>query len=196
MVEVRPLARDEIEASVEALARLRITVFREFPYLYAGDPDYERRYLETALGSAGAVVIGAFDATALVGAATAGPLADHFREFAEPFAARGWSAGDFFYFGESVLERDYRGQGIGHLFFDHREEAARTAGFRHAVFSSVIRPGDHPERPAGYRPLDGFWRARGYRPVEGLVTRFSWTDIGVAEETEKPMQFWMKTLTD
>ena len=58
----------------------------------------------------------------------------------------------------------------------------------------MIRPADHPARPAGYAPLDGFWRKRGYAPVDGLTASFPWKDIGDEAETEKPMQFWMRDL--
>lgn len=193
-MEVRRLDRAEAEAAFDDLARLRIEVFRDFPYLYDGDLDYERRYLATYMESPGAVVIGARDAGRLVGAATASPLADHFEAFAEPFAARGLDPADFFYFGESVLEKRYRGRGVGVRFFEEREKAALDAGFGSCVFSAVVRPSDHPLRPADYQPLDGFWRKRGYARIEGLTTGFSWRDVGEAEETVKPMEYWSKRL--
>lgn len=120
-LDVRPLGRAEAEALMGDIARLRIEVFRAFPYLYDGDAAYERRYLETYLRSAGAVVIGAFDGDALVGAATASPLADHFDAFAGPFAAHGLDPADWFYFGKSVLLPRYRGRGVGVRFFEERE---------------------------------------------------------------------------
>ena len=193
-LRVKLLSHQEAEAAFDDLALLRIEVFRDFPYLYQGDLDYERRYLTTYMASPGAVVIGAFDGTNLVGAATASPLSDHFKEFAEPFAARGLQLSGFFYFGESVLKKPYRGLGIGVRFFDERERAARGAGFPCCVFSSVIRPSDHPARPAGYMPLDAFWTKRGYARIEGLVTSFSWRDVGEAAETAKAMEFWQKRL--
>lgn len=193
-VEVRRLSRREAEAAFDELASLRIEVFRDFPYLYEGDFDYERRYLATYMASPGAVVIGAFDGGALVGAATASPLSDHFEAFAGPFAARGLDPAGFFYFGESVLRKAYRGLGVGVRFFEEREKAAREAGFLRCVFSAVIRPADHPARPAGYVPLDAFWTRRGYARIDGLTTGFSWRDVGEAHETVKPMEFWQKTL--
>lgn len=194
VIEVRRLSRQEAEAAFDDLARLRIEVFRDFPYLYEGDVDYERRYLATYMASPGAVIVGAFDGTELVGAATASPLADHFGEFAQPFAARGLDPAEFFYFGESVLRKRYRGRGVGVRFFKEREKAAREAGFARCVFCAVVRPADHPARPADYTPLDAFWAKRGYGRIEGLVTGFSWRDVGEAEETVKPMEFWEKRL--
>ena len=44
-------------------------------------------------------------------------------------------------------------------------------GFTHCAFCAVVRPPDHPLRPAGYVPLDAFWTARGYAKVEGVVAR-------------------------
>ena len=194
-VEVRPLGRDEIASRFDELARLRIVVFRAFPYLYDGDMDYERRYLETYLAAPGAFVCGAFDGDRLVGAATAAPLSEHKAEFAMPFAARGLDVEDFFYFGESVLLPEYRGQGIGVRFFAEREAEARRQGFARCLFSAVIRPDDHPARPAGHVPLDAFWHKRGYARVEGLTTAYSWKDIGDAVETDKPMEYWMRSLS-
>jgi GNAT superfamily N-acetyltransferase len=193
---VRRLTRSEAEAAFDDLARLRIEVFRDFPYLYDGDLDYERRYLATYLSQQGAAIIGAFDGSRLVGAATASPLANHFAEFAQPFAERGLDVADFYYFGESVLEKAYRGRGIGVRFFEEREKAARQDGFTRCIFSAVVRPDDHPLRPADYRSLDDFWRKRGYRRLEGFVTGFSWRDVGETQETEKPMEFWIKELAE
>lgn len=193
-MDVRRLSRDETHAALDDLARLRIAVFRDYPYLYEGDLGYEHRYLATYLQSPGAVVIGAYDGGELVGAATASPLTDHFEEFAEPFAARGLDPADYFYFGESVLRKTCRGRGVGVRFFEEREKAARAAGYGACVFSSVVRPVDHPMRPAGYVPLDAFWKKRGYARIERLSTGFSWRDVGDVEESVKPMEYWSRRL--
>ncbi|WP_421852984.1 GNAT family N-acetyltransferase [Oricola sp.] len=193
-VFVRPLGATEISQRFEELARLRITIFRAWPYLYDGDIGYERNYLKTYLDAPGAFVCGAFVGEVLVGAATASPLAQHREEFARPFAERGLEVGDFFYFGESVLLPAYRGQGIGVRFFEEREAEALRQGLAKCIFSAVLRPADHPLRPENHVPLDGFWRNRGYRRIEGMRTEFSWKDVGDDSETAKPMEYWMRTI--
>lgn len=193
-VGITTLRGDALAAALPAVAQLRVSVFRAFPYLYDGDEAYERRYLAAYADSPGAVVIAATVDGRLVGAATAAPLEDHEPDFAARARTLGLDPAAIFYFGESVLDPAFRGRGIGHGFFDAREAAAGAAGRTHAAFCAVIRPDDHPARPAEYRPLDPFWRKRGYAPVEGFVGRLAWRDLGEAAETEKPMRFWMRAL--
>ncbi|RFP88571.1 N-acetyltransferase [Rhodobacteraceae bacterium 63075] len=194
MTEVRPLKGEELAAALDDVARLRIEVFRAYPYLYDGDFDYERKYLDPYRESPGAIIVGAFDAGRLVGAATGTPLADHADDFAAAFAGTGIALEEVFYCAESVLLPAYRGQGIGHAFFEHREAHARMLGFEKSAFCAVVRGEDHPMKPEGYQPLDAFWRKRGYAPLDGVVAGFSWKDLGDVEETEKPLQFWMREI--
>ena len=183
----------DVGATLDDLARLRIAVFRDWPYLYDGDLDYERRYLELYTNPR-AIVVGAFDGPRMVGAATGMPMTDHDDDFSAALAGIDTPLSDIFYCAESVLLPGYRGQGAGHAFFDAREDHARALGLTHSAFCGVQRPDSHPARPAGYRPLDAFWRKRGYAPVPGAIARFAWKDIGDSTETEKPLQFWMKRL--
>lgn len=194
-IQIAPLTGAALRAALPDLARLRIGVFREWPYLYDGSDDYERDYLARFSESDGSIVVAAMDANRVIGAATGTPLGGHAEDFAQPFVSRGADLSRIFYFGESVLLRSYRGRGIGHAFFDLREAHARSlGGFAEVTFCSVVRPLDHPLRPRDYRDVEGLWRKRGYRPVEGLVGSFKWLDIGEEQETAKPMQYWMKDL--
>jgi GNAT superfamily N-acetyltransferase len=191
---VRPLTGAEIHAAIDDLAALRIAVFADFPYLYDGDAGYEAEYLKEFVAAPDAVLVAAFDADRIVGAATASPMRAQKAEFREPFEARGIATDRLFYFGESVLLPGYRGHGIGNAFFDHREAQARRCGATAATFAAVIRPDDHPARPVGYTPLDAFWAKRGYAPVPGFVTELAWKEHGEADESLKPMQYWMRAL--
>ncbi len=194
MLDIRALTGTALDAALDDVARLRIAVFRAFPYLYDGNLDYERTYLATYADSDAAILVGAFDGPRLVGAATGTPMEDHAEDFARALSEWGVPLGQVFYLAESVLLPEYRGQGAGHAFFDMRESHARALGQTHAAFCSVNRPADHPARPADYRPLDPFWRKRGYAPLPGAIARFRWKDLDESDETEKPLQFWTRTL--
>lgn len=193
-LRVAPMSPTEIAASLLDLADLRIRVFAEYPYLYDGDLAYERQYLSAYVESAEALMVGVRDGDRLVGVATGTPMEDHDDALAEAFAGRDLPVGEIFYCGESVLLPAYRGRGIGHTFFELREAHAQALGRRWSAFCAVIRPPGHPARPPGYRPLDGFWRSRGYAELPGATARLRWRDLGEAEETEKSMQFWIRSL--
>ncbi|WP_101341179.1 GNAT family N-acetyltransferase [Cereibacter azotoformans] len=193
-LEARVLTGPALEERLDEVAALRMRVFRDWPYLYEGSMEYERAYLSAYRTSSGAILVGAFDGNRLVGASTGTPMEDHAEDFATAFAATGVPLDQIFYCAESVLLPDYRGQGMGHRFFDLREAHARALGRRHSAFCSVIRPADHPLRPPSARSNEPFWRGRGYAPLPGVIAEYSWTDVGESRETRKPLQFWMRTL--
>ena len=176
------------------VAALRMEVFREWPYLYAGDEAYELGYLAAyARGDRNLVVL-AFDGERVIGAATALPLTAHDEPVAPPLVAAGFDADAVCYFGESVLLGAYRGRGLGHRFFDEREAFAREQGFAWAAFCAVERADDDPRRPAGYQGHDRFWSKRGFVRCPDIVGRLAWPDVGETEESSKPMVYWVKRL--
>lgn len=197
-IEIRILKGDDLRVALPELAGLRISVFREWPYLYDGSLDYEEKYLARYADTDGAVIVGAFDnafeGDRLVGAATGQPLIHEVAAIRRPFEEAGLDPAEVFYFAESVLDPDYRGQGIGHRFFDEREAHARSVGCSRAGFCAVIRPDNHPMKPEDYSPLDPFWTKRGYRKLAGGIVYFPWQDVGESRETEKPMQIWIGDL--
>lgn len=193
-IRIERLTGARLSAHLPDVARLRIEVFRAFPYLYVGDLDYEARYIASFAASPNALVVAAFDGDAVVGASTAAPMAHQMDEVTAPFRARGDDLATMFYFGESVLLSNYRGRGAGVRFFEEREAHARVCGAAAAAFCAVVRSADHRARPADYVPLDDFWRHRGFAPQPGLICHIAWKEIGGTEESPKAMQFWTKRL--
>ncbi|MET0640795.1 MAG: GNAT family N-acetyltransferase [Hyphomicrobium sp.] len=194
-LDVKSVTGPEILTVLPDLGRLRIIVFRDWPYLYEGTLEYEEKYLEKFAKAKGAVVICAYDGDEMVGASTGAPMVEHADEFGEPFKKAGYDISKIFYCGESVLLKSHRGHGLGHAFFDGREaQAKKLGGFTHSTFCRVVRPDDHPLKPADYAPLDPFWKKRGYAPVDGLIATYDWQDVDQPAETTHQMQFWMKTL--
>lgn len=184
-----------IEGCFEDLAHLRIEVFRDFPYLYEGSIDYEREYLKTYSNSERALLFAVYDQQKMVGATTCIPLTDETKEVQEPFVKAGYDLSKVFYFGESILLRPYRGQRLGHKFFDVRESHAASFGeYDITCFCAVVRPEDHPLKPQDYRPNDQFWLKRGYTQRPELTSLFDWTDLGETTSTSKPMVYWTKSI--
>lgn len=190
--DLETLSGAAVRAVVPDLARLRVEVFRDWPYLYDGDLAYERRYLAKYAAMDDATIVVARVAGRIVGASTALPLARAEEEMQRPFRAAGLDPRDWYYFGESVLEAAHRGRGIGVAFFGAREARAAALGYRRTTFCAVERPDDHPLRPPGYQPLDAFWARRGYARRPELRASFDWRDIGAPAQAAHPMVFWTR----
>lgn len=188
------LAGPALHPLLPDLSRLRITVFRDWPYLYDGDEAYERQYLRAYADAPGAAVVVCRDGAAVVGAATCEPMTQGHAPVRQAFEAAGLDPTTFCYFGESVLLARYRGRGAGVRFFTDREAHARALGLRFAAFCSVLRHAGDPRRPAEYTPLDAFWRKRGYTPRPDLTVSFDWKEVGSAEEMPHRLAFWIKDL--
>lgn len=151
------LSGPALNQHIDALAHLRMQVFRDFPYLYDGDVAYEAKYLRTYIEAPDSVIVLAQANNNIVGASTGVPLRHETAEVKQPFIDAGYDINTLFYCGESVLLPAYRGQGAGVAFFDHREAHARSLnGITHSCFCAVQRPDDHPARPQTHQPLDAF----------------------------------------
>lgn len=194
-VQVERWSGAAIKAVLPELAKLRIAVFREFPYLYEGSAAYEEQYLKTYADIADSVMVLVKDEERVVGASSGLPLIAEPPNVIEPFTTHGYDPHQIFYYGESVLLPDYRGWGLGHRFFVERETHVRGLGrFEIACFCAVERPLDHPRRPLDYRPLNELWNRHGFVRHPELRTTFSWRDVDEEAESAKPMGFWLKRL--
>lgn len=192
---VEVLRGQQVLPHLDAVAALRMAVFAHWPYLYQGNAGHEHEYLAAYAQSPGSVFVLARAADGqVVGASTGLPLADDGPAFAAPFVQAGIDPATVFYFGESVLLPAWRGQGIGHAFFDAREQHARTlGGFALTAFCAVDRhPGD-PRRPAGHRDNDRFWRKRGYARQPAMRMQLAWEEAGQGR-LEHSLTFWTRAL--
>lgn len=193
-LEIRRYVGTAVLPYLDDLARLRMAVFRDWPYLYEGHLDYERDYLAAYAASPRSVFVLAIDGSDVVGAATGIPLAEDASAFQQPFRERGIPVDRVFYFGESVLLHDYRGRGIGHRFFDHREaHAQELGGFALTAFAAVDRADDDPRRPDGHHGNEAFWQRRGYRRQPGMTMHLGWKELERGE-INHALTFWTRAL--
>lgn len=184
----------QITPWLDDVARLRLMVFNTWPYLYQGAAAYERDYLAAYAKSQDSLFVLAFVDGQVVGASTALPLVDETPAFCKPFADRQIPVESVFYFGESVLLPEYRGRGIGHAFFDHREAQARASGrFHWTAFCSIDRDAGDSRRPLEYRANDAFWHKRGYQRQAGMTMHLPWEETGLGEVIH-PLTFWLRRL--
>lgn len=189
-----PLKGEQIHPYIDELAKLRISVFKNYPYLYNGDMAYETHYLRSYLQCPDSFMVLVIDKDTVVGASTAIPLEFESADFQKPFIDHNINLHDIFYFGESVLLPDYRGKNIYHQFFQLRELAAKAYGSKVTAFAVVERSPNDPRRPKDYLPLDTVWSRYGYKKHAELRMYYTWKEIGEETASAKPLIFWLKHL--
>ena len=89
---------EQVKPYIQDLAHLRVEVFREFPYLYDGNFEYEKKYLDTYLNSSNSLVILALANNTVIGATTCLPLVDETEVFKQVFLEKGLDINKIFYF--------------------------------------------------------------------------------------------------
>ncbi len=182
----------EILPYLDAAARLRIEVFREYPYLYDGDLAYENDYLRCYSQCEQSIFVLAYADDKIIGVSTGLPLSSADAAFQRAFSNHAWPLETIFYLGESVLLSEYRGRGIGHAFFDHREGHAKKLGYTTTAFCAVDRPETHALRPTNYRSNEHLWQKRGYQEHLELSANLAWQEIGHKEEQQNTLHFWVR----
>ena len=193
-LKILRLKGQDIFSYIPELAKLRIEIFKSYPYLYDGDLDYEHNYLDTYVKCKESIIVIALDQNKVVGASSAIPLEFETIEFQKPFLENGINIKDVFYFGESVLQVAYRGRGLYRHFITEREAAAKEYGSKLAAFAAIERPLDDPKKPEDYVPLNSVWKYFGYKKYPKLCMYYEWKEIGEVLQSPKPLVFWLKKL--
>lgn len=193
-VKITQLKGKQIKDYINELAKLRIETFKEYPYLYEGNLEYEQKYLSTYTNCDETLLILVQDGERVVGCSTAIPLEFESIECQQPFLDNNLNIKEYFYLGESVLLPQYRGQGIYRHFFEARENAAKEYGSKVAAFCGVVREENDKRQPPNYEPLNKIWQHFGYQKSDSLVSEYSWKEVGAKEETKHDMIYWIKQL--
>lgn len=193
-ITIQALTGQEAKRYFDDIARIRLTLFREYPYLYKGTVTYEEEYLETYFKSPHTAILLVFDGDKVVGFSNSIPLTEESDEMKAPFIQKGLNLNDYLYIGEVMIYTAYRGQGILRKFFEFHEAKARKEGCKYTVFMTVERPDDHPCKPDKYKSLDTTWRHFGYELIPGLQIQLAWTQVDTNRETDNTLSIWQKTI--
>lgn len=182
----------DLTAYFTELTELRLTVFREYPYLYEGDPAFEKQYLSLFARSKDAFVILAKKGDRTIGAISGLPLVTAQKEIRQIFSG---PIDDIYALCDIVVLKEYRSQKIGsHLYFEFEKVLKKLSTYRKLVFWQAVKPKGDPKRPPDYFPLDSFWKKQGFVKRPDLHCTLTWKEIGDREPTPKLFEFFIKVL--
>ena len=192
---------DQVTGYIEQVSEMRINAFREFPYLYAGNMEYEKEYFSGFCQCPEAIlVLGKYNGS-LVAASTALPMksdADILGEAILEFEKAGKNIDRTFYFGEVIVLPQWQRKGLAASLYKLQESKAREWGFKEIALATVVRADNDVRRPKLYKNTDNVWRALGYSP-EPIFIDYHWPTFqsdGTIQDTKNKMQFWTKKITD
>ncbi|MFS8562979.1 MAG: hypothetical protein LVR00_01035 [Rhabdochlamydiaceae bacterium] len=194
-INIRTFVGAGIKIYLASIAKLRLEIFKDYPFLCKFSLEEELAYLRKFTQNKDAVAVLVFDGPKIVGAAIGAPFDSQEVEFIKLFQEKGLNPSAYFYFGQSVLLEPYRGRGLGHHFFDIREKHARyLKRFTGICFVSILRTSISPPPPKEYSSLINLWEKNGYIKRSDLTCQQSWKDSTAEKATPKTLIFWTKEI--
>lgn len=192
MTSIRLVTGADVADCLEGLATLRLEIFREYPYLYAGSREEELAYLKRYAETPNVCVALAEQGGEVIGAGTGIPLSVEEARMQAGFATAGPDTSDIYYIGEILLYPGYRNSRFGSRLFGLLEDHARSLGpYRRLGCATVERPDDHPLRPSDYLPIERFLARHRFSPLAGTPSSLAWRETdGVVRE--HPMRCWIR----
>ncbi len=193
-VSLKAFSGEGARPYLNQIAALRIDHYREFPYLYDGSFENEKRYLDPYFNSKNSKILLVFDLDKVVGFSNSLPLAEESDWLVKPFERADLKPSDYLYMSDFILKAPYRGKGLLRRFFEAHEKNAHINGCSKLAMMTVKREPSHPQRPEGYQPLDDMWRHFGMDVVPECEIVFLWNQVDTKKEEHNRLQVWSKTL--
>ena len=194
-IHVRSFSGAGIKPYIHSIAKLRSEVLRDYPYFEEPNLDYNTQYLRKIASCKEAIAVLIFDNTTLVGVSLGYPFSHELASHHLPFKEKHLNLSSYYFFGESILLKPYRGRGIGHHFFDAREaHVAHFHAFKHICFCVPLQMESNEGRPNDFIPLHDFWRKRGYVPHPEMSIRLCKNKVEDSLGQESLMSFWIKDI--
>lgn len=193
-VSLQAFTGEEAKKYLKQIANIRITMFKEFPYLYEGVLEDEEEYLNIYFSSINSIVLLVLDGDKVVGFSNSIPLNEEIEEMKTPFIKNDIDINKYLYIGELMIKEKYRTRGLSNIIAKYHEEHAREKNYTNMIFMTVIRPDNHPLKPDNYRSLEPLWKSLGYKALEGIKINFSWKQVDSKTPQENQLRIWSKEL--
>lgn len=198
-VNITLIPRDQLARYSSLLSSWRISSFRDFPYLYEGNAEYEQEYLNGFCVNPRSVMFAAYCNDETIALLSALPLESSFeiiRETGALSALCGIPCDEIFYIGEVIVHPEYQGRGIARMLMKEAEDYAAKQGYGASCFLTVVRDPHDPRRLAQYYDPDLIWSRLGYT-LTTITTSFDWPTRqldGTVGTMAHELVYWFKPL--
>lgn len=197
MAQMVILKGTEIKNYSDELAKMRLEYFKEYPYLYRGDLENERKNFRNLADNWRSILLIALEGQEIAAVSTATPLDSGYVDVPQDiFRNMGFINQDLYYFGEIIVHQKFRGIGLASQIFKEQEDFAGILGYQAVCFLAVEREQNHPLKPVDYQENDSIWEHLGYQKTNKEVF-LEWPTAqsnGTVENTKNKLVFWIKVI--
>jgi len=198
-IKIQTIIGNNISSYIDSIAEFRINVFKEFPYLYQGNVEGERKYLVNYANDPQATLIVAKVNSKLVGIATGIPLNASLHlldDIRIELSKKSFDPKKFYYCGEMIILEDYRNQGLGAKLYEQQKSQIQCWGFTYFCALTVKRSTTHPLKPKNYIDIKNFLDKIGYKKF-GFELPCHWPTIlssGKVKNIKNKLILWTKEI--
>lgn len=192
-MDIEVLKGKEISRYQEQFIQMRMAFYREYPYLYSGNKEFERKYFNMFIANADSRLIVAKEEEEVVGMIIGMPLKATMEDIQKPFKEMERPVDSIYYLGDILVPKNHKGEGIGSALYEEFEGVVRgMKKYKEIDLYEIVRPTQHPRKPQDYKPLETFWEKRGYDLEADIRTQLSWKEIGEKQETPHSLIVYLK----
>lgn len=185
----------QVTEMIPLIEQLRISNFKNYPYLYSGTIENEAQHSEIYRNNEEAIVVQATvnqEIQALVMGTPVSTLATIFPDIESLLKSENFNPQEFYYLEEAILVNDINTmQKVCAVI----EEHARTLHYKHICFVNVA---EEPSvlKPENYQSLNPLFEQLGFVKTE-LTIPVSWPTLcgdSIVETKEHSLILWIKAL--
>ena len=184
---------------IKVIADLRLTEFKNFPYLYVGDITIEEQYLTRYAENDHSILTVVYCDKEIAGISTGIPLVRTSKitaDMLEIFEKSGINTDDYYYYGEFIVAPQFRNLGIAKKLFIKQSKIVKAWGFKNACLMTIDREAHHPLKPQHYISTDTLWQKFGFIKT-AMKIKARWPTMmpdGKIVNTENTLSFWIAEL--
>lgn len=168
------------------IGALRIEIFREWPYLYEGEIEEASTYLKDYIKDESGRLITLENEGEILGMVTGIAVAFYDAHLLAETSPR------YYYWGDFILKKAYRGHQLGQQLFDAAREVFKTLDFDTLLMAMIKRDAFDPRRPKEARDMREFAKKVGFKS-NGVSLFYKWREIGEEIPVEHELEcFEMK----
>lgn len=182
-----------------ALAKLRLKTYCNYPYLYVGKLEDELLYIQHYFNDSRGQIIVGFEGKTIAGIASGLPLnatVSFLKDWHKTLKQHEIDVENYFYLGELIIKPQFQKQGLGEQLVKQMCQEARSLGFHKMMLVTSIRDTNHPLRPQDYFDTDLIWSKFGFVKSD-IVFTCNWLtqqSDGYVQRDENKLGCWMKNL--